>query len=1251
MQSMSLDSTTMDRIANMAQAVILWLDRTSGAAWCSETAVALLGHAPQRLADSWAGDLDLVVPQDRETIARALAQAGPEEVLVSLRLVRGDACQAELEAAISLAQAQGSGPGAVMVLLRDVSAQSARRHEQAVFAELSREARFTNCRRTNTVRFDDGLQRVFGIGLSGTHVVPTRYVDHIHPEDRDLAYHGYYRLIEQTHGQGEMEFRLRRGDGTYAMVRERFLVERDPSGSILAVHSTVTDISDWHQERMRRDLLAKASGRVVIDYDPHKDQLRFSGATEERLGHAHDAMPVRVEDYLAMVHPDDRPRLRDSIDDLSSGRERQTPQELSYRLRRADGTYAPFLDRSLRLLDADGQTAGVVVVLTDVSTVLQSQEELRISHERLRALADLSGQVVAELDIATGLITWSGEVQAQFGHAPEEMPKDPGTVMDMLHPDDRAAHEAAFQRLNAGDAWTTPLELSFRTRHRDGRLVHILNRSICVLDKNGKAESILAFLSDVTSLLQKQDQLLAMSEIASDANYEYFHDEGRIVYNQGFRTCFGHDWVGEHGFPSPWKAFVHPDDLDRVRDDFLEFVDSTLPRFVCEYRFRRGDGSWAIVTEKVAALRDAEGRATVIIGSLDDVTEGRRATARLREAVEALDSGFALYDESQRLVLHNRRFVELNTGIADLIRPGVQRDSLLAAMASRKLLLSPEKATYSQGSQGRRPVNTDITQADGRLYNVRFNQTESGDWVSLITDVTAVVQDQKKLRAMFEVSADAMFEFDIVRGLVSFDSGFRTHFGYDWSGEYPEPSPWQQTVHPDDRISLTERFREFLAGRQNLFVAEFRMRRADGSWAHVAERAVALRDEKGKAVLVIGAIADQTEQRMLEEKLHAAQKMEAIGRISGGIAHDFNNLLAVIMGNAELMAALSKEASVHDLADEIVAAAQRGAELTRRLLSFARRSRLEPEAVNANDLVTGMGQLIGRVLPATISVQTSLQAGLWMTRVDPAFLESALLNLVINARDAMPSGGTLTIETCNLRVNEDYGLERGEVIAPGRYIMLAVTDTGHGIPREIVARVVEPFFSTKGPQLGSGLGLSMVDGFVRQSGGALRIYSEPDIGTTIKILLPAAPADAGTTTRAAALPWRDPSPGQLRVLLVEDEPKVRAVVARMLEEFGLEVVQAGSGDSALALYQQIQPPPEILLTDVVMPGTLQGPLLARALRELKPDLVIIFMSGYANEAAINGNGLRPDDIFLMKPIQRTALLDAITRFSPGATKS
>lgn len=424
------------------------------------------------------------------------------------------------------------------------------------------------------------------------------------------------------------------------------------------------------------------------------------------------------------------------------------------------------------------------------------------------------------------------------------------------------------------------------------------------------------------------------------------------------------------------------------------------------------------------------------------------------------------------------------------------------------------------------------------------------------------------------------------------------------------------------------------------------MRDKTVKWLHGRGKVVAHDDG---TIIGDGMIVDVTEQVATETQLRAtmmqlgqAQKMEAIGRIAGGISHDFNNLLAIISGNADLIGEMDEGETPETYAAEIVQACQRGGELTRRLLSFARQAKLEPEVTDVNAVISQICTMFARIIPARIKVDTILTAGVWQVEIDPNFLESSLLNLCINARDAMPDGGRLTIETSNIRISSDYVEERAEEIEPGRYVMVAVSDNGVGIPRDELSKVIEPFYSTKGPNEGSGLGLAMVDGFVRQSKGAMRIYSEVGVGTTFKIYLPVANSEAIDLLRARQQP---PMPvagtSQARLLVVEDEPAILTLLERMLTAAGYDVLTATSGDIALAQYQEAIADIDVLLTDVVVPGSVQGPVLAQRLSAFNPELKVVFMSGYPNEAAVNGNGLRPDDRFLMKPVLRKDLLNTI----------
>ena len=390
---------------------------------------------------------------------------------------------------------------------------------------------------------------------------------------------------------------------------------------------------------------------------------------------------------------------------------------------------------------------------------------------------------------------------------------------------------------------------------------------------------------------------------------------------------------------------------------------------------------------------------------------------------------------------------------------------------------------------------------------------------------------------------------------------------------------------------------------------------------------------------------DVTEQERHREQAERASRLSSIGQLTGGIAHDFNNILAVVVGNLELLSDELDDPDLQLLADSATQASLRGSDLTRKMLAFARRAGLKPEVLDLNKLVLDAKSWIGRTLPASVLVETSLLAGLWQVSADRASVESALLNLIVNARDAMDGRGSLTIETANLRIDEAYIDDRNEEISPGRYVMLAVSDTGCGMDRRLLAEIFDPFFTTKEVGKGSGLGLSMVIGFMRQSDGSVQVYSEPGKGTTFKLYFP---VESGTEREREVSPTaeRNFSRDGVSILLVEDNSEVRRILETNITRAGFRVVVARNGDEARVLFEQ-NPQIDLLLTDIVMPGELQGTGLARVLRQQRHNLPVIFMSGYANEATVHGNGLRPEDIRLMKPVQRVDLLAAIERALQG----
>jgi PAS domain S-box-containing protein len=385
---------------------------------------------------------------------------------------------------------------------------------------------------------------------------------------------------------------------------------------------------------------------------------------------------------------------------------------------------------------------------------------------------------------------------------------------------------------------------------------------------------------------------------------------------------------------------------------------------------------------------------------------------------------------------------------------------------------------------------------------------------------------------------------------------------------------------------------------------------------------------------------DMTERIKLETQLRQAQKMEAIGQLTGGVAHDFNNILTVISGSIEILVdALGRDPKLGPIAKSIDEAAERGAQLTQRMLAFARRQALQSRTLDLNEVIKRTSAILQRTLGEDISVRTVLRDGLWLATADPSQLEDAILNLAVNARDAMPNGGELVIETLNVHLDEQYAAHNDEVVA-GDYATVIVSDSGSGMPSEVIERAFEPFFTTKDVGQGTGLGLSMVYGFIKQSRGHVKIYSEVGHGTSIRLYLPRA-LDAATVAGGAAR--GGPEVGAARgeiILVVEDDPAVRRVAVTMLESLGYSVLQSEDGKAALEVLRGPQKI-DLLFSDLIMPNGMNGQELLQKAREIRPGLKALFTSGYS-EQFLKGRGGADETVQLVgKPYRRQRLAEAV----------
>jgi PAS domain S-box-containing protein len=489
----------------------------------------------------------------------------------------------------------------------------------------------------------------------------------------------------------------------------------------------------------------------------------------------------------------------------------------------------------------------------------------------------------------------------------------------------------------------------------------------------------------------------------------------------------------------------------------------------------------------------------------------------------------------------------------------------------------------------------------------------------------ALHESEEKFRNLFEYANDGIFIIDPAsRRFLDANAIALERLGYTRE-ELLELSV--NALDTDDDDGAGEEFVRQITKAGGLVFERTHLHK-DGSElpSEVSARVV----EYGDRTVIQSFVRDITERKQAEEQLRRAQRMEAIGQLTGGVAHDFNNLLAIILGNAEL---LNERLGGDALAESVIRAADRGGELTQRLLAFSRRQPLQPKITDLSTLVVDMEELLLRTLGETIKIETVNAVGLWTTEADPGQIENALLNFANNARDAMPKGGTLTIEAGNVTLDDDSAARVGTV--PGDYVVLAVADTGTGMSPEVLKYVFEPFFSTKDVGEGSGLGLSMAYGFAKQSGGSLQIESELDGGTIVRMYLPRANGPIAATEENARFP-EERYEGNGNILVVEDDPDVRSLVVQILGDLGYQTTEAESGAAALTLLEDGRKF-DLLFTDVVMPGGISGPELFRKTRTRFPDLKVIFTSGYNDETIGNSAQVKVQAPLVRKPYRKSDL--------------
>jgi PAS domain S-box-containing protein len=562
----------------------------------------------------------------------------------------------------------------------------------------------------------------------------------------------------------------------------------------------------------------------------------------------------------------------------------------------------------------------------------------------------------------------------------------------------------------------------------------------------------------------------------------------------------------------------------------------------------------------------------------------------------------------------------------------------------------PERVLKQAASEGRFSAEGWRVRKDGSRFwaQVVVDPIREGDklvgFAKVTRDMTesreahlAALENERKFRLLVQGVRDyAIFMLDPEGRVTNWNTGAQHIKGY--TADEIVGQHFSRFYTPEDLAAGVPWKALETAKREGRFTAEGWRQRKDGGrfWASVVIDAI--RDESGTLIGFAKVTRDLTERREVQlelersqQALFQSQKMEAVGQLTGGLAHDFNNLLTGISGSLELMQARLAQGRINELERYIIAAqgaASRAATLTHRLLAFSRQQTLEPKAVDANRLVSNIEELVRRTVGPGIEIETVLAAGLWPCFCDPNQLENAILNLCINARDAMPKGGRLTIETANTWVDQSAAVDRD--MPPGQYVALCVTDTGTGMPPEVVARAFDPFFTTKPTGKGTGLGLSMIYGFAKQSSGQVRIYSEVGQGTTVKIYLPRHQGKAAGDAVAQTQTTLPRAAAGETVLIVDDEPTVRMLIADTLADLGYQAIEAADAASGLKVLES-DAKIDLLITDVGLPGGMNGRQMATTARVRRPNLKVLFITGYAENATISNGHLEPGMHVLSKP--------------------
>ncbi len=947
-------------------------------------------------------------------------------------------------------------------------------------------------------------------------------------------------------------------------------------------------------------------------------------------------------EFLALVHPDDRARY---VEAQQKAIRDGGGFEIEFRVSRKDGDER--IMRETGEVIEIGQRPVLSVLTQDITDIRQVEKRA----DRIADLLRMAGRMVRlgswRVDLEPLGITW-GEGTDLIHDMPGANPPSLEAAFDFYAPEHRGRIRKVFQ---AAVTDGTPFDETLQIISATGRRKWV--RAIGEPER-GPDGVILC----VRGALQDVSEVVAMREEARAASERLMQTMENI--SDGFMTI-DFDWRFRFLNSKAQELLGRDADALIGKHVWTEFPEKAAARFRQEYETALREERTARFVEYYPAPLDTwfEVNAYPTDDGLAvyfrDVTAQRKTEEHLRllEAAVSRQSDILLITEGQDMdAPDGPRIVYVNDAFEKIT--GYSRQDAIGK--TPRILQGPntqraELDRIRRAIEAGRAVRSELLnyRKDGTEFWLELEITPLLDqagrpahFVAIERDITerkaqeeALLLSQERFRLLSLATRDVIWDWDAATNLVWWNDNMASTFGHDPGPMLRGPEAWEDRVHPDDRERVVRDFGEVLESSDSTWQSEYRYLRADGSVAHVMDRGFIMRDETGKATRILGSMTDVTERKQTEDRLRQSQKLEAIGQLTGGVSHDMNNLLTIIMGNAELLGdRLADRPELQAMVEETLFAAERGAELGKRLLAIARQQPLQPRSLNVNHLIAGVKGLLKRTLSKDIELEICLANDPCITHVDPAQLELAVLNIVLNARDAMEDDGRLVIETGFASLDHSHDSFNLDV-DPGDYIVISVSDTGPGMPPEVRDKAFEPFFTTKPPGKGTGLGLSMVFGFVKQSGGHARIYSEPGEGTTVRIYLPC------TGQGEIPAPDRPDRTGVRRgcehILVVEDDAPVRKHLVAQLCDLGYRITTSRNGAEALEILEHTDGI-DLMFTDIVMPGGMNGRQLADAALAQRPDLKILFTSGYTENVMLHRGRLDEGVHFLGKPYRRDDLM-------------